>query len=452
MCRISELKIVKLADYIPVYRKNLTLAVPVIFSQIGQVTVNLVDNIMVGHIGTTELAAASFSLNVFNIGMYFGLGIALGITPLVGQSFKSHNKRNTAGLLRNGLLVNFAASLIICLVMASLVLFMNRMGQSDDVAQKAIPFYLLHVASLIPMMLFFSFKQFFEGIGNTKIAMVITIIINLVNIVLNYVLIYGKLGFPAMGLNGSGIASLIARLIMPFIFIGVMLKSPAFRVYLTETFRSTFDKIKIKRIVSIGLSIGMQMVIEILAFNLGAIMMGWISKESLAGHQVAISMAAMTYMISFGLASGTTIRVSHALGEHDMTEVRRIVFGSLHMVMAFMSLMGILFVLLRNHLPLLFSTDPAVVRVAAGLLIVGAFFQVFDGIQVVLLGALRGIADVRIPMFMAFFSYLVVSLPVSYLLAFVFNFGYSGVWIGFVFGLSTAAVLFGLRLRNRLKR
>jgi MATE family multidrug resistance protein len=179
-------------------------------------------------------------------------------------------------------------------------------------------------------------------------------------------------------------------------------------------------------------------------------MLGWISKESLAGHQVAISMAAMTYMISFGLASGTTIRVSHAFGEHNLKEVKHAVFASLHMVIAFMSLMGILFVLLRNHLPLLFTSDPAVVKVAAGLLVVGAFFQIFDGIQVVLLGALRGIADVRIPMFMAFFSYIVVSLPISYLLAFTFNFGYSGVWIGFVFGLSTAAVLFGLRLRNQL--
>jgi MATE family multidrug resistance protein len=160
----------------------------------------------------------------------------------------------------------------------------------------------------------------------------------------------------------------------------------------------------------------------------------------------------MTYMISFGLASGTTIRVSHAFGDHDLKETKRAVLASLHMVIAFMSLMGLLFVILRNHLPLLFTSDPEVIKIAAGLLVVGAFFQVFDGIQVVLLGALRGMSDVRIPLLMAFFSYIVVSLPVSYLLAFTFNFGYSGVWIGFVFGLSTAAVLFGLRLRNQLHK
>ena len=406
---------------------------------------------MVGHIGTTELAAASFAINLFHVGMLFGLGITLGITPLVGQSLNSQKSNYAGSWLRNGILVNFIASLLLCAVMSSVVLFMNRMGQRDDVVQKAIPFYLLQVASLIPMMLFFSFKQFLEGIGNTRIAMVITIIINLVNIVLNYVLIYGKYGFPELGLNGSGYASLISRLIMPVIFIAVMLKRPAFRVYLIDAFHSGFEKLKIKRIISIGLPIGMQMVIEILAFTLGAIMLGWISKESLAGHQVAISMAGMTYMISFGLASGTTIRVSHAFGEHHLKEIKQTVYASLHMVVAFMSLMGILFVLLRNQLPLLFTSDPAVIQVAAELLIVGAFFQVFDGIQVVLLGALRGIADVRIPMLMAFFSYIAVSLPISYLFAFVFNFGYSGVWIGFVFGLSTAAVLFAFRLRTQLK-
>ena len=442
----------KFSEYIPVYRKNLTLAIPVIFSQLGQVTVNLADNMMVGHVGTTELAAASFAINIFHIGMLFGLGITIGLTPLVGQSFSTRNKRNTAGWFKNGALVYFVASIVLSTVMSALVLFMDRMGQSDEVVQKAIPYYLIQVSSLVPLMLFFTVKQFFEGIGNTKIAMIITIGANLLNIGLNYILIYGKMGFPSLGLNGAGYATLISRIIMPIVFVLIILKQKKFKGYLTEALHSGFDKLKIKRIISIGLPIGMQMVIEILAFSLGAIMLGWISKESLAGHQIAISMAAMTYMISFGLASGTTIRVSHAFGEHDLKEVKHAVYASLHMVIAFMSLMGILFILLRNQVPFLFTSDPDVIKVAAGLLIVGAFFQIFDGIQVVLLGALRGIADVRIPMFMAFFSYIVVSLPISYLLAFVFNFGYSGVWIGFVFGLSTAAILFGLRLRNQIHK
>ena len=313
----------KLDQYIPVYRKNLALAIPVIFSQIGQVTVNVFDNIMVGHLGTTELAAASFSLNIFMIGMLLGMGITMGLTPLVGHSFISNSRNNISCWFRNGLLVNFISSLFLVTAMASVVLFMNRLGQKTEVVEKAIPFYLLHVASLIPMMLFFSFKQFFEGIGNTKIAMVITIIINVVNIILNYGLIWGKFGLAALGLIGSGVATLIARLLMPILFFIVMFSKSSMKGYLTGAFHSKFEIQRIKRLLSIGLSIGGQMVIEVLAFSMGAIMMGWLSKESLAGHQVAMSMASMTYMISVGLASGTTIRVSHAFGEHNIQEVKR---------------------------------------------------------------------------------------------------------------------------------
>jgi MATE family multidrug resistance protein len=443
---------VTISDYLPVYRKNLTLAVPVILAQIGQVTVNLADNMMVGHVGTTELAAASFAINVFHVGMLFGLGITLGITPLVGQSFNPQNPGGVGGWLKNGILIHFITAILLCLLMASVVFFMGRMGQSEDVVKAAIPYFLIQVASLLPVLIFFSIKQFFEGVGNTKIAMIITIIANIINIGLNYVLIFGKLGFPTLGLNGAGYATLFARLIMPVIFLLIILKKPSFKVYLESAKIARVEIEKIKRMLSIGLSIGMQMIIEFLAFSIGAIMLGWISKEALAGHQVAIGMAGMTYMISFGLASGTTIRVSHAFGDRNSNELKHAVFASLHIVIAFMSLMGILFVVLRNQLPLLFTSDPEVIRFAAGLLIVGAFFQIFDGVQVVLLGALRGMADVRIPMFMAFFSYIVVSLPISYLLAFVFNFGYSGVWIGFVFGLSTAAVLFGFRLKHQIQK
>jgi len=443
---------VSISDYVPIYRKNLILAIPVILSQIGQVTVNLVDNVMVGHVGTTELAAASFAINVFQVGMLFGMGITFGLTPLVGQAFSSRKKENVGQWLKNGMSVHFIFSLILCAVMASVVFFMDRMGQSEEVVKLAIPYYLIHVSSLIPLMLFFSIKQFFEGIGNTKMAMIITIIANLINIGLNYLLIYGNFGFPELGLNGAGFSSLIARSLMPVIFIWLVLKRPKMKQYLQTAYHSVFELRKIKQIISIGLPVGFQLVIEVLAFSFGAIMLGWISKESLAGHQVAIGFASMTYLISYGLASATTIRVSHAFGEHSENELKHTIFASLHIVIAFMSLMGFLFVVLRNQLPLIFTSDPEVIHVAAGLLIVGAFFQIFDGVQVVLLGALRGMADVRTPMFIAFFSYIMVSLPISYLLAFVFNMGSPGVWTGLVFGLATAAVLFGIRLKILLKK
>lgn len=426
------------------------MAVPVILAQIGQVTVNLADNIMVGHVGTVELAAASFAINVFHVGMLFGLGITFGLTPLVGQAFSSGEK--IGEWLKNGLLVHSMAAVIIGMLMSAMIFIMPQMGQSAEVVQLAIPYYLIQVLSLIPLLLFFSIKQFFEGVGNTRIAMIITIIANFVNIGLNYILIYGKFGFPALGLNGAGYATLISRIIMPVIFVFMIMKTPNFRHYLKEAYRGVIETSKIKRIISIGLPIGLQLVIEVLAFSLGAIMLGWISKESIAGHQVAIGMASMTYLISFGMASATTIRVSHAFGDGNEKELRHTIFASLHLVMTFMAIMGILFVVFKNQLPFIFTSDPAVIKVASGLLVVAAFFQIFDGMQVVLLGALRGLADVKIPMYLAFFSYIMVSLPISYLLAFVFDFGSPGVWIGFVFGLATAAVLFGLRLKHQLQK
>jgi MATE family multidrug resistance protein len=443
---------VSFSDYLPIYRKNLTLAVPVILSQIGQVTVNLVDNVMVGHVGTTELAAASFAINVFHVGMLFGMGLTFGLTPLVGQAFSSRRKENVGQWLKNGMTVHLIFSLLLCAGMSSVVFFMDRMGQSSEVVTLAIPYYLIHVSSLIPLLLFFSIKQFFEGIGNTKMAMTITIIANVINIVLNYLLIYGNFGFPKLGLNGAGFSSLIARSLMPVIFVWLVFNKPKMKQYLHEAYHSAFEIQKIKKVISIGLPIGLQLVIEVLAFSFGAIMLGWISKESLAGHQVAIGFASMTYLISYGLASATTIRVSHAFGEHFEDKLKHTIFASLHIVIVFMSVMGFLFVVLRNQLPVIFTSDPEVIPVAAGLLVVGAFFQIFDGVQVVLLGALRGMADVRTPMFIAFFSYIMVSLPISYLLAFVFNMRSPGVWIGFVFGLATAAVLFGFRLKTQLKK
>lgn len=442
----------RLSEYFPVYRENLNLALPVIFAQIGQVTVNLADNMMVGHVGTSQLAAASFAISVFTVGMLFGMGITFSLTPLVGQAYGSKNSSVIGGWFRNGVLVYFISSLLLFGIMASVVFFMPKMGQSEEVVRLAIPYYLIQVSSLVPLLLFFSVKQLFEGIGNTRIAMMITIFSNVLNIVLNYILIYGKLGFPAYGLNGAGYATLISRLVMPVVFVFVVMRNPEFRKYFQGAWHARFELSKIRRILSIGLPIGLQMVIEVLAFTLGAIMMGWISEEALAGHQIALSMASMTYMISFGLAAGTTIRVSHAVGRRSGKELKQIVFASLHLVALFMSSMGLLFVILRNYIPQLFTSDPAVIRVGAGLLIIGALFQIFDGVQVVLLGSLRGLADVRFPMYFAFVSYIILSLPVSYLCAFVFHFGPQGVWLGFVFGLASAATLFGFRLRKQVRR
>ena len=442
----------KLADYIPFYKRNLHLALPVVISQIGQVSVSLVDNMMVGHVGTVELAAASFANNVFINGMVFGMGITFGLTPLVGNAFGKGNLREAVIWLKNGIVTHAAVSVVLFLIMTGIYFLLPFMGQTEEVTRLAGPYYLLLCLSYIPFLLFFSMKQFFEGIGNTRMAMHITITANLTNILFNYLFIYGKFGFPEMGLNGAGMGTLISRFIMPLMFTFYILKVPAFRRYFTLAKQQVISREKIARLLKIGIPIGFQIIVEVIAFSIGAIMMGWHGEVPLAAHQVAIGMATFTYMISLGISQANTIRVSHQMGVKDFHSLKMAAVASSHLVLLFMSSMGLVFILTRQYLPFLFTTDPEVISIAAGLLVIAAIFQVFDGLQVVMLSTLRGMADVKLPMFMAIFSYLFLGIPVSYIFSFVFDSGPVGIWFGYLVGLGTAGILFFLRFRHNLKK
>lgn len=441
-----------LADYFPFYRRNLKLAFPVVLSQVGQVTVSLVDNMMVGHVGTTELAAASFTNSTFMIGLFFGMGITLGITPLTGNEFGKGNLRNASIWLKNGIFTHMAAALVLAVIMFSIYFFLPYMGQPDDVVELAKPYYLILCLSYIPFMLFFSIKQFFEGIGNTSIAMRITLTANVVNILVNYVLIFGKLGFPEMGLNGAGIGTLISRIVMPVFFFVYISKKIQFKRYFILAAKEHLSKEKIVSVLKIGIPIGFQIIVEVIAFGIGAIMMGWLGEIPLAAHQVAIGLASFTYMISLGISQANTIRVSHQMGNSDFHALKMAATASTHLVLAFMSVMGIVFVLARTILPLMFTPDPEVIKIASALLIIAAFFQIFDGLQVVMLSTLRGMSDVRLPMFIAFFAYVVLGIPTSYVLAFILDVGPVGIWIGYLVGLGTAGILFYARFRHNLKK
>ena len=442
----------KLADYIPFYKRNLHLAVPVVISQIGLVSVSLIDNMMVGHVGTTELAASSFANNVFMIGMFFGMGITFGITPLIGSAFSRGKHNEVVVWLKNGIFTHFAAAFVLSLTMAGIYFLLPFMGQPSAVTELALPYYLILCFSYIPFMIFFSVKQFLEGIGNTKISMYITIIANVINVIFNYLLIYGKFGFPEMGLNGAGIGTLISRISMPILFFIYIIKTPGIKRYFVLAHRELFDKEKIISLLKIGIPIAFQIIVEIIAFSIGAIMMGWLGEVALAAHQVAIGLASFTYMISLGISQANTIRVSHQMGIKDYKALKMAAFASTHLVLVFMSSMGIVFIFTRNYLPFMFTIDPEVVKIASGLLIIAAIFQVFDGLQVVMLSTLRGMADVRLPMFIAFFAYMVLGIPISYLLAFKLMLGPLGIWYGYLAGLGVAGILFYFRFKHNLKK
>ena len=442
----------KVSAYFPYYKRNLHLAFPIILSQVGQISVHLVDNMMVGHVGTVELAAASFANNIFMIGMYFGMGITYGLTPLVGESFGKGKFKELAIWLKNGVLTHSSAAFILTLIMFATYFLLPYLGQTNEVVSQAKPYYLLLCASYFPFMLFFSIKQFFEGIGNTKMAMQITLTANVINVLLNYVFIFGKLGMPQLGLSGAGIGTLVSRLAMPMLFLFYIRKNSRFRKYFMLAGKQIFSFEKVRVLLKIGIPIAFQLVVEVLAFGTGAVMMGWLGETPLAAHQVALGLASFTYMISLGISQANTIRVSHQLGERNYKSLKKAAFASTHLVLFFMSLMGILFISAKSFLPLLFTNDIEVIKIAAQLLIIAAIFQVFDGLQVVMLSTLRGMADVKKPMYIAVFAYLFVGIPTSYIFSFLLNFGTIGIWLGYLVGLGTAGILFYFRFVKMYKK
>jgi MATE family multidrug resistance protein len=438
--------------YTQYYKRLLNLAIPLVLTQAGQMVVHLVDNAMVGRVGTTELAAAAFANSIFMVVMVFGIGIFLGLTPIIGHAHGAKNETDVAQSIKNGLILAFFIVILLSISSWLITYFMPLMQQPTEVYTQAIPYYRLLTYSLIPFLLFIVFKQIGEGIGNTIIAMAATILSNIVNIALNYFLIFGKCGFPVMGLQGAGYATLISRIVMALLIIIGLIVSKKTKLYFKLIPKAKTSIKNIKRIFEVGFPIAIQMVFEILVFALGAIMMGWIGDVQLAAHQVAMGLASFTFMIANGVAMATTIRVSYQLGRRDFNSMESVAISAAHIVLSYMLVCGIVFLIFRNQLPRIFSPDLLVIKQAASLLIIAAAFQIFDGLQVVCLGILRGFADVKVPMVIASISYLFIGLPVSYIAAFVFNMGAEGIWFGFVIGLATAGILLALRIRKKIKK
>jgi multidrug resistance protein, MATE family len=423
------------------FRKNFSLAYPVMLSHFGQMMVGVADSVMVGRIGAVPLAAASLGNSVFVIFLVFGIGISFAITPLTAQSDGGGNRAKIREILRHGALVSFITGLVLFAVMYSgrnLILYMN---QPEDVAALAIPYFTVIGASIIPFMIFQAFRQWAEGLGYTRQAMVITVAANLVNIGLNYVLIYGKLGFAPMGLFGAGLATLISRVFMAVLMLGFVLGDRRFTVYRPMLSALRLEFPMLRRLLSLGFPMALQLIFEVTSFSIAAIMVGWLGATQLAAHQIAINLASITYMVALGISTAATIRVGNHLGRKEYRSMRELVFTAYLMALAFMSITGLLFIFGRNFLPLMYIEDVSVHGTAAVLLIVAGLFQLSDGAQVVGLGALRGMSDVRTPTLITLVAYWLLGLPVGYVLGFPLGMGALGIWIGLLGGLTAAAVL-----------
>jgi multidrug resistance protein, MATE family len=437
--------------YAPHYITLFKLAMPLVLTQAGQVAVQLIDNAMVGHFGTAELAAASFANNIYLVIMLAGLGVFMGVTPLIGHARGAQNDSKAAATMKSGFVLAAFLIPVVAFVSYSISWIMPYMGQTDDVVRLAVPYYRALVLAIIPLLLFILLKQIGEGLGNTSLAMAVTIVSTLVKVVLNYALIFGKMGFPALGLTGAGYATIVSRIAMPLLlYAGFIHYKPIQRYFaLMRAIKSASHEVM--TILRIGAPIAVQLTLEVSSFAISAIMMGWMGNVSLASHEIAIGLAGFTFMAANGVALATTIRVSFQLGARDYESLGRVSYSAVHLTLAFMGLCGLGFYLFQNQLPHIFTSDVHVIKQTASLLVIAALFQLFDGLQVTCLGILRGFADVRAPMLISVISYMVVGLSVSYICAFSFKMGPEGIWFGFLFGLAVAGSLLVLRIRRRIR-
>ena len=454
-------------EYLPYYKRNLKVALPVMLTQLGASLVGLFDSIMVGHYATVDLAAVSFSNALFFTVMVFAMGALMGLTPLIGiqvgkisdttdnsdeSTRLAESKNIISSLFQNGMLFTILLSFMTLILLGGCIPFLHCFGQDPAVVEVARPYFILIVISIVPFLFFTFFKQFLEGLGNTSVAMVITLVMNGINILLNWLFIYGNWGCPELGATGAGIGSLVARIGMPICFFLVMYFRREWKEYMTSMRWSKFKASVIKELTKIGFPIGVQTLMETIAFTAAFIFIGWISKEALAAHQIANQICDMTFMVILGIGSATTIRVSHQLGANNLHGVRMASNASIHLVLFINTIGAILMIGLRNQIPMLFTEDPEVIAIASKLVVLAGVLQLADGLQVVAASMLRGITDVKIPMFIALFSYTIVCISIGLFLAFPMGMGAVGIWIGFVVGLSVAAICLHIRFRWKFKQ
>ena len=447
--------------YTKEFQYNLKLAYPVILGMVGHTLVGLIDDIMVGKIGTAELAAVSLGNSFLFIAMSLGIGFSTAITPLVAEADGEGNIAKGKAAFKHGLFLCTLLGLSLFGVILLLKPLMYHMKQPPEVVELAIPYLEIVAFSLIPMIMFQAFKQFSDGLSQTKYAMWATLLANVINIMLNYILIYGKLGFPKLGIVGAAIGTLISRIVM-LLFIWLLLKSKKkFQPYVTQLNFAIIQKSVVNKIISLGVPSALQMFFEVAIFTAGIWLSGVLGSNAQAANQIALKLSSLTFMVGMGLSVAAMIRVGNQKGLQNFKELRRVAFSIFLLTIFIEIIFASIFVAFHNIFPDLFvnynniadlSNTIEVVRIASTLLLIAAVFQISDGVQVVVLGALRGLQDVKIPTVLIFISYWVVGFPISYYLGLHTDFKSSGVWLGLLAGLSVASILLFVRFNYITKK
>lgn len=424
----------KLKDHL---LKNLSLSFPIMISQLGHITVGVFDSLMIGKVSVSQLAAVSLATSIFSFILLFCIGLSYGITPLISSS--DRGKKYVSSILYNGMLVNVISSILLVSFVILTKHLLSYLGQDEEVLFHTYSYLDIICISLIPLILFQTFKQFIEGLGFTKPSMYISVISNVINIVLNAVLIFGLFGFPRLEIIGAAYATLISRVIMFLLILIYCLNDRRFSKYILKR-KFLVNLNHIKDIFRIGFASGLQYIFEVGAFSVATVMTGSIGAIHLAAHQIALNLASISYMIASGIGSASMISLSYYDGKRNFEDMRRSGFASFLLVFILMIVSALVFIIFRNYLPVLYVDDSSVINIASTLLIIAGLFQISDGIQAVGLGILRGIRDIKKPTVVTFISYWIISIPLSYFLGIEYGYGVYGIWIGLSVGLTLAAI------------
>ena len=433
------------------YKALLRLGGPIIIGQLGVIIQGIADSVMVGHYSAHALSAAGFVNHIFTLVLVTGMGFSYGLTPVVSRLFSQGKTDKAVQGLKNSIAANLGISAILMVALTILYLNIDKVGQPEELLPIMRPYFITLLVSIPFMQLFYGYKQFSEGVTDTATPMWIMLLGNLLNIIGNYILIFGKCGSPALGLTGAGLATLGSRVFMLFGMVAIFNHKKSY-----STFKQEFQKAKItlsgfKQLNRLGLPLSLQMGMETASFSLSAVMMGWIGATALAAHQILCSVGTLCFMIYYGIGAAVTIRESRFYGEREMTEVRRTSFAGFHLILISGTIATTAIFLFRHKIGFMFTDDAAVNAMTAALVIPCIFYQFGDGLQCCYANALRGIEDVKIMMLHAFIAYVVISLPASYIFAFPLGYGAVGVWMGFPFGLTSAGLLFLLRFLKQTK-
>jgi MATE family multidrug resistance protein len=450
-----------LSQYTKEFSYNWKLASPVMLGMLGHTFVSFVDNIMVGQLGSAHLAAVSLGNSFIFIAMSLGIGFSTAITPLIAEAHSEKNFKKGKSSFKHGLFLCTVLSIALFGLILSLKPLMLKMDQPAEVVSLAIPYLNLVAFSLIPLIIFQAFKQFSDGLSLTKYPMYATILSNILNVALNYVLIFGKFGFPKLGIVGAALGTVVARFVMLFFLWWLLTQKEKSKNYLQHIKLLVLEARMLKKILNLGLPSAFQMFFEVAIFTAAIWLSGLLGKNAQAANQIALNLASMTFMVAMGLSVASMIRVGNQKGLQKFSELRRIAQSIFIFGLMFATLFALLFIVFHNHLPDIYlnlgdelnKTDNLeVVAIAAQLLIVAAFFQLSDSLQVIVLGALRGLQDVKIPTVITFISYWIIGFPISYFLGKEQVLGSLGIWLGLLTGLTAAAILLFFRFNYLTKQ